>query len=377
VLFPSGNGGTADPYTTINLDNWKGRIEAEIAKWKYDQNYIPIMPLPVGNQSIGGDGKALGLYQEMEVWSRHIVAGMGVPEEFVFGGMQYSGSNVSMRMLENMFIGYRTDHHLMLNKFVIKRIAEFMGWPAVKAHMRRFKMADDLQRTAFFFQMNQAMMISKQTMLQEADFDPSVEEERRRAELDKELEYQRKMQLAQAGVQGEVQVVTARYQAQAQQIMMQSMPQGAPGMEGAPGGQPGPGGDPNGGGAQTGQEGEMLPGQAVDPAMPESSTVSMENAQQAPQEGVPQAMQSPLTMGMQGGGFNLLYLAKRAAAEIAQMPEAQKYQELNRMKMTNPQLYMVVFKLLQSEKGSQADPLDPTQSPIPQQKPSRRPAPVS
>jgi hypothetical protein len=377
VLFPSGNGGTADPYTTINLDNWKGRIEAEIAKWKYDQNYIPIMPLPVGNQSIGGDGKALGLYQEMEVWSRHIVAGMGVPEEFVFGGMQYSGSNVSMRMLENMFIGYRTDHHLMLNKFVIKRIAEFMGWPAVKAHMRRFKMADDLQRTAFFFQMNQAMMISKQTMLQEADFDPSVEEERRRAELDKELEYQRKMQLAQAGVQGEVQVVTARYQAQAQQIMMQSMPQGAPGMEGAPGGQPGPGGDPNGGGAQTGQEGEMLPGQAVDPAMPESSTVSMENAQQAPQEGVPQAMQSPLTMGMQGGGFNLLYLAKRAAAEIAQMPEAQKYQELNRMKMTNPQLYMVVFKLLQSEKGSQADPLDPTQSLIPQQKPSRRPAPVS
>lgn len=375
VLFPSGNGGTADPYTTINLDNWKGRIEAEIAKWKYDQNYIPIMPLPVGNQTIGGDGKALGLYQEMEVWSRHIVAGMGVPEEFVFGGMQYSGSNVSMRMVEQQFIGYRTDHHLMLNKFVIKRIAEYMGWPAVKAHMRRFKMADDLQRTAFFFQMNQAMMISKQTMLQEADFDPNVEEERRAAELNKELEYQRKMQLAQAGVQGEVQVVMSRYQAQAQQIMMASMPQ-QPGQEGAPGGMPGPdaGGE---GGAQTGAEGEMLPGEAVDPAMPEGSTVSMANAQQAPQEGVPQQMQSPLTMGMQGGGFNLLYLAKRAAAELAGLPEAEKYQKLQKMKMSNPQLYMVVFKLLQSEKGSQANPLDPTQSPIPQQKPSRRPAPVS
>jgi len=375
VLFPTGNGGTADPYTTINLDNWKGRIESEIAKWKYDQNYIPIMPLPIGNESIGGDGKALGLYQEMEVWSRHIVAGMGVPEEFVFGGMQYSGSNVSMRMLENMFIGYRTDHHLMLNKFVIKRIAEFMGWPVVKAHMRRFKMADDLQRTAFFFQMNQAMMISKQTMLQEADFDPIVEAERRKGELDKELEYQRKMQLAQAGVQGEVQVVTARYQAQAQQIMMAAMPQGgAPGMEGAP---PGGGAPGQEGGGQTGQEGEMLDGQAVDPAMPPGSSVSMENAQQAPQEGVPQQMQSPLTMGMQGGGANILYLAKRAAEKLQGMPEAQKYQELNRMKMSNPQLYMVVFRLLQSEQGSQADPLNPTQSPIPQQKPSRRPAPVS
>lgn len=371
ILFPAPGGATSDPYTTIPLENWKSRIEAEIAKWKYDPNYMPILPLPIGNETIGGDGKALGLYQEMDVWSKQIVAGMGVPYEFVFGGMQYSGSNVSMRMLENMFIGYRTDHHLMLNQFVIKHIADFMGWPVVSAHMRRFKMADDLQRTAFFFQMNQAMMISKQTMLQEADFDPVVEEERKKSELDKELEYQRKMQLAQAGIAGEVQVVTARFQAQAQQIMLAAMPQ-QPGMEGAPPGQP-PGME---GDQQTGQEGEMMPGDAAAPGMPEGSTVSMENAQQAPQEGIPQEMQSPLTQGLQGGGMNILYLAKRAAEEIQQMPDAQKYQALNKMKMENPQLYMVVLRLIQSKQGSQSNPLNPLQSPMPQQKPSRRPAPV-
>lgn len=381
VLFPASGSATSDPYTTINLDNWRSRMEAEISKWKYDQNYIPIMPLPIGSQTIGGDGKALGLYQEMDVWSRQIVAGMGVPEEFVFGGMQYSGSNVSMRMLENMFIGYRTDHHLMLNKFVIKRIADFMGWPTVSAHMRRFKMADDLQRTAFFFQMNQAMKVSDQTLLQEADFDPMVEEERRKGELDKQLEFQRKMQLAQAGIAGEVQVVTARYQAQAQQIMVAAMPQ-QPGQEGAPpGGQPpgqgamGPDGQPAQPG-QGGQEGEMLSGPAVDPAMPDGSTVSAENAQQVPTEGIPQQMQSPLTMGLQGGGMNILYMAKRAAEQIAKMPEAQKYQALEKMKMTNPQLYMVVFRLVQSEQGSQADALNPTQSPMPTQRPTRRAAPV-
>lgn len=384
VLFPQAGSNTSDPYTTINLDNWRSRMEAEISKWKYDNNYIPIMPLPIGNQTIGGDGKALGLYQEMDVWSRQIVAGMGVPEEFVFGGMQYSGSNVSMRMLENTFLGYRTDHHLMLNQFVIKRIADFMGWPAVSAHMRRFKMADDLQRTAFFFQLNQAMKVSDQTLLQEADFDPDVERERRKSELDEQLAYQRKMQLAQAGIQGEVQVVTARYQSQAQQVMAAAMPQGAPGMEGAPpgaagpdaGGQPGQPGAPGADGQQGGQEGEMMPGPAVDPAMPEGSTVSMQNAQQAPTEGIPSEMQSPMTMGMQGGGMNILYLAKRAAEQVGKMPEAQKYQALQKMKMTNPQLYMVVFRLIQSEQGSQADPLDAAQSPMPQLKPSRRPAPV-
>lgn len=374
VLFPQAGSGSSDPYTTIPLDNWKARIEGEIAKWKYDNNYIPVLPLPIGHETIGGDGKALGLYQEMEVWSKQIVAGMGVPYEFVFGGMQYSGSNVSMRMLENMFIGYRTDHHLMMNEFVIKRIAAFMSWPVVSARMRRFKMADDLQRTAFFFQLNQAMKISDQTLLTEADFDPAVEEDRKKSELDKQLEYQRKMQLAQAGIAGEVQVVQARFQAQVQKIMVESMPQGMPGQDpAAMGGMPGaPGAE---GGAAGGAEGEMMDGPQAAPGMPEGSTVSAENAQQAP-EGIPQEMQSPLTMGQQGGGYNILYLAKRAAETVSQMPEAQKYQALQKMKMSNPQLYMVVLRIVQSEKGSQEDPLNPMQSPMPQQKPSRRPSPV-
>lgn len=378
VLFPQAGSGTSDPYTTIPLDNWRGRIEGEIAKWKYDNNYIPILPLPIGNQSIGGDGKALGLYQEMDIWSRHIVAGMGVPEEFVFGGMQYSGSNVSMRILENQFISYRLDHHLMLNRFVIKRIAEFMGWPAVQAEMRRFKMADDLQRTAFFFQLNQAMKISDETLLREADFDPNIEELRKNAELNKQLAYQRKMQLAQAGIAGEVQVVQSQYAAKAQQLMVAAMPQGGPpGMEGAPPGGGMPGQEQGG---QTGQEGEMLPGQAVNPAMPSGSTISMENAQQPPQEGVPGGMQNPMstpqTMGLNGGGANMLYMAKRAVESLQKMPEAQKFQELEKMKMTEPQLYMVVFKLLQAEQGSQANPLNPMQSPLPEQKPQRSPTPV-
>ena len=388
VLFPQAGAGAADPYTTVNLASWRDRIESEIAKWKYDPNYIPIMPLPIGNQAIGGEGKALGLYQEMQVWSEHIIAGMGVPREFIFGGMQYSGSNVSMRMLENMFLGYRIDHEAMLNNFVIKRIAHFMGWPPIKAHMRRFKMADDLQRSAFIFQLNQAQKVSDQTLLQECDQDPVVERERKRAELSDSLDYQRKIQTATASIQGEVMVVQAKAQVEAQKIQQAAMPQpavdpatGQPvqGQQGAPqqGGQQ-QGQQPEGQAqpGQTGQEGEMIPGQQAAPGMPEGSSVSMENAQQMPQEGVPQEMQSPLTIGTTGGGANLLYLAKRAAKEIEQKPDPEKYAMLEQMKMRNPQLYSLVLQILQSKKGSQQDPLNALQSPLPEQKPSRRPASV-
>lgn len=382
VLFPQAGSASSDPYTTISLDSWKSRIEGEIAKWKYDNNYIPILPLPIGNETIGGDGRALMLHQEMEVWSQHIVAGMGVPQEFVFGGMQYSGSNVSMRMVENMFLGYRTDHDLMLNHFAIKRIAHFMGWPTVKAHMRRFKMADDLQRSAFFFQLNQAGKISDQTLLQEVDFDPATEEARRKIELDKQLEFNRKMQVAQASIQGEMQMVQARYQKQVSELMQppagDMVPGAPPEMGGAEGDTPGAPQPPEGGGAPgsgtTTSEGEMLPGQQVDPAMPSSSTVSIENAQNAPTEGIPPEMMSPLSANTQGGGLNILYMARRAATALLKLDEGQRMSEMNNMKMTNPQLYSLVLQLVNREQGSQVSPLDAIKSPQPKLKPSRRPS---
>lgn len=395
ILFPQAGSSSADPYTTISLENWKSRVESEIAKWKYDSNYIPILPLPIANETIGGDGRALMLHQEMEAWSRQIVAGMGVPYEFIFGGLQYSGSNVSMRMLENAFIGYRSDHEAMLNQFVIKRIAAFMEWPTVKAHMRRFKMADDLQRTAFFFQLNQAQKISDQTMLQEADFDPAVEQERKEKELNRQLEYSRKMQLATAGIQGEVAVVQAKAQVEAAKIQQAAMPQ-APGVDpatgqpadpnaaAAGGGQAAAGGGAAGAqqlgaapGAQAGgQGGEMIPGPQAAAGMPDGSTVSPENAQQAPNEGVPLEMQSPLTMGMKGGGYNLIYLARRAATALNKQDEGSKMQALEQMKLQNPQLYTLVLQMINKERGGQANPLNPLQSPQPQIRPTRRAAPV-
>lgn len=377
ILFPQAGSGTSDPYTSIPLDSWRNRIETEIAKWKYDSNYIPILPLPVGNQTIGGDGKALGLYQEIQVWSDQIVAGMGVPREFIFGGMQYSGSNVSMRMLENMFLGYRIDHENMLNDFVIRRIAHYMGWPAVRATMKKFKMADDLQRMGLQLQLNQAMKISDETLLQECDHDPVVEKERKERELTSQLAYQRKMQLSQAHTQGEMAVITAQYQAKAATFMPQPPDGGEPGASKA---QEWGGGTPAGGGeagADGGQQGEMIPGdQTGIPGVPSSVSVSPEEGQAAPSEGIPSEMQSPLSQQTQGGGYNLLYIARRMATQYEGLDDMAKQTELSTLQTSNPQLYSLVFRLLNDAKGSQADPLNPVQSPLPQQKPERRAAPV-
>ena len=122
----------------------------------------------------------------------------------------------------------------------------------------------------------------------------------------------------------------------------------------------------------------MIPGQQADPSMPEGSTVSAENAQGAPQDGVPLAASSPLQMGQTGGGYNLLYLAKRAANQVKKIEKTQgpvaAQMELNKMRMGNPKLGNLVLQIFQQQKGSQADPLNPMQSPQPQLKPTRRAA---
>lgn len=398
LLFPQAGSASSDPYSTTDLGMWRKRIEAEISKWRVDSNYIPILPLPIGNETIGGDGKALMLHQEMRAWSEQIVAGMHVPIEFVFGGLQYSGSNVSMRMLENQFLGYRLTQNVMINDFILGRIADYMGWPRPQVRFKRFKMADDLQRSALVFQLNQAMKISDTTLLDDMDYDVVQEEKFKAVELGKQLANQRRMQLAAAALQGEVGIVNAKYQMQAQKLMaeMGMDPSQAQGGQQTPQVQP-PGQeapqDPMTAATQQFADGEMqnMPdvaamfsgqgdgsqqpksGSDVAPGVPPDVTIYPENADQAPQEGIPQEMQSPLTMSQSNGaGYNALYIARRVATEIEKKDPVSQQADLESMKGQNPQLYLLVNQLISSSKGSQANPLNPLQSPLPQQKPPRR-----
>lgn len=395
ILFPNTSSASADPYSTTDLGMWRKRIEAEISKWRSDANYIPILPLPVGHETIGGEGRALMLHQEMRAWSEQIVAGMHVPIEFVFGGMQYSGSNVSMRMLENQFLGYRLNQHVLVNDFILGRIADYMGWPRPKTRFKRFKMADDLQRSALVFQLNQAMKISDTTLLDDLDYDVVQEEKFKKVEIGKQMENQRKMQLAAAMLQGEVQAIQARFQILAQRLMqeMGMDPNAAAG--GGQGAQQGGGDqfgqalkqfgdqmmqgmetDPNGQGMMPGPgQGTQQPlsGEAVAPGVPEEVTVYPENAQEQPAEGIPVEMQSQLSMAARQGGLDAGAVARRIVTYFEGLDEMSRQAELMDLRGKNPQLYLLVNQMLQAGKGSQANPLNPLQSPLPEIKPPRRP----
>lgn len=380
VLFPQAGGADASPYSTTDLGNWRKRIENELQKQRVDPNYIPILPLPVGQETIGGEGKALMLHQEMRAWSEQIVAGMHVPIEFVFGGLQYSGSNVSMRMLENQFLGYRTNLLILVRDFILGKIADYMGWNRPKIHFKRFKMADDLQRLQLVFQLNQAQKVSDTTLLDEFDLDVAQEELYKAAEMGKQMENQRKQMMASAQLQGETLLVQTRFQILAQKQMQAA---------GMPPPQQGGGG---GGGEQNAQMGDAMKqfaesqamnpmsqdqqpdqGEQIAPGVPDGVTAYPENGAASPNEGVPPEMQSALSQNVgQGAKYDPAYIARRVATHLQDTDEMTKNIELLKMRGKNPQLYQNVLQIMQDAKGSQTNPLDPLQSPLPEIKPPRR-----
>lgn len=355
TLFPQPASGSSDPFSTINLADWREHVAMEIARWRHDPNYIPILPLPVGSQTIGGDGKVLLLTGEIQQWSEQIIIGMGVPREFLYGGMSYAGTNVSMRMLENAFLGYILRHKGLL-RFIQKELEGCLGWPSVRSRFKPFKMADDLQRKALDFQLNQAQKISDRTLLTGLDYDADEETRLILQETEARANAMRKQQVAMAEVQGEAQLVMMRYQAKAQQEMQQAAM--APPIQGEPG---------------DAQEHQGLP--------PQDGFAAEQTAAQHPQMGAgeqfDQMIQSQLHSGsrmqnqLQTDATTYAYMQ---AQQLAQLDATGQELALRNLQLQSPELADLVRQFLHQVQGPQAVETGVDMRPLPDKLPPRRTA---
>ena len=340
VLFPQPGSGTSDPYTNVNIVNWEESVKSEIAAWRKDPNYFAVMPLPVGFQNIGGDARSLAMSDETKVWSQHIVAGMGAPQEFIFGGLSYSGSSVSMRMLENEFLRTREDMFGLI-RFIVKRVGLFMGWREATATMAPFKMADDLQRAAFDFQLAMAGKISDKTLLESRDYNQRSEQETLREEAKDRAAFIKETQRAQAEAAGEAMLIQTKFGLRAQELQAgaQMDQQGQMGM-----------------GGQPGMEGSPAP---EGPAGAGQSQIGLNNVQG-------------------GGGVDLGAQAQNLVAYMGKLDPATQQQEMTRLSQENPPLHQLVASMLQTRPPAQPQmpgmgqtPLGGGQ-PLPTQRPPQR-----
>ncbi len=310
VLFPQVTTDGSNPYQHINLKDWQKEVTDQIGKWRRDINHMPVMPVPIGSQVIGGQGRSYLLHQEIRIYSEQIIAGMGVPTGFFYGEAMYSGASVNLRALENEFLGNRDDMLRLVN-FVRDQVCLFLDLPKAKLSFKPFKMADDLQKAMFDFQLVSANMLSKKTFMQARDYDYDSEREMIEDELKDLNKDQSEQMKTQAEAQGEGTLISTKYQIKAQEMMGEAQMQ-AQQQQGAPeGGQQDPSQPPA----------EALGGQSQVTTSPAMAPVS-EQAQQL-------------------------------ASQLEGLDRVEKYKALTSLRRSNPELYMIVNEALNNQRVAQ------------------------
>jgi len=217
VLYPLPSA-QMDPYMHTDLGGWKKKIEEAIKKHRKDGNYKSVMPVPVGHARIGGDGRALMLTPEMNYLTQTIVGGMGIVQEFLFGGLNYSGSSISLRTLENDFIQNRSQL-LSFLEWTKEKIRFYLQIPDIESmRFADFRMADDVQRNQQVIGLNAQGKLSDDTMMTELGFDFEAEQKKLIEEAFFK-NYLMDIQLkGQARSQGESSIVTYNYQQKVQEM---------------------------------------------------------------------------------------------------------------------------------------------------------------
>jgi len=357
VLFPQPHG-SIDPYRHLNLGKWRDRIEQEIASWRDDPNYIPIMPIPIGNQQIFGNAKALMVTPEIRAISEQIVTGMGVPTEFVFGGLSYSGSSVSLRIVENHLLRYR-EGMLRLLRFIVDKVQRYLKLKEINVKFRDFKMADDIQQQQLVANLMQAGQVPQVDGLQQLAMDFSSDAEDK---LIKENDFRNKLQgqtmISQAQAQGEAELLLARYQADAQiemsarqarsqakqmqdnpaamelMMMQQGMPAQIP-PEAPMGAQPGMGADP--------MMGQQPPVAQGEPAQAGYGPGDSEEAEEIP--------------------MDPRFMAMMWSAELRAMEKAKQQYYLAQLEKAMPGARKILGETMKRQEGIEMEQSMPTQRP--------------
>lgn len=216
LLIPTPPSGNVSPHMSTNLAEWASRMQVMISKWRRDPNAIFTVPFAATVENIRGDAKALGVQAEMEQIRQQICGGLDVPQEFIYGGLNWSGSSISLRVLENLFLARISQLDNFLRDFVVPSMQRFCSLPKIVVRHTDFKMADDVQQKQLAMNLRQTNTISDRTTIEELGFDYERELQRRKDEEDDRISQMKKQGQAQAESQGQQMIIQAKYQALAQ-----------------------------------------------------------------------------------------------------------------------------------------------------------------
>jgi hypothetical protein len=153
VFFPQPQSSNGDPVVSMSLAGFVDNMKDNLRKFKHDPNHQVVAPIPVGVNSIGGDGKNLLVAQELQLAEESILMSLGVSREMMSGTTNWTSSTIGLRMLKNSMENYVRQVNGLTGWF-FEKITSFLGIERVPVNMTPFELTDD----DFFKQLMPALL---------------------------------------------------------------------------------------------------------------------------------------------------------------------------------------------------------------------------
>lgn len=209
VLHPAQSSNNADPLTTISLERWMTEMQSNVKAQRKDPLHMMFAPIPVGVTQIGGNGRALLTLGEQQEAEKNIIAALGIPMEFIYGGLTKGGMEATLKLIENQLQSHINDLKDLL-QWVDDSCAKFLGWERIRVDMADFTMVDDDSKKQMVMQLfmageqQGAPIISKTTVAELNGIDLRQEKERIKQETLDALREQAQMQKEITKIQNNV-----------------------------------------------------------------------------------------------------------------------------------------------------------------------------
>lgn len=151
VLHPAPVSNNADPAVAMSMTSWRDNMKNQLAQWRKDNLHIMMSPVPLGMTQMGGQGRALLTLGEVQEADKSMISALGIPQEFVYGGLTGSGMEATLRLIENQLETHINDL-LGYLQWVADKSGDFLGWERISVGMKKFRMTDDVQQKNMVYQ---------------------------------------------------------------------------------------------------------------------------------------------------------------------------------------------------------------------------------
>lgn len=243
VISPatSGAGAGSDAAAAMNLGPWTAMAQNFIKNKRKDPTAMHIMPFPIQYQELGGNGRSLAPMDLIKLYDDKMLNEAGFPVEVFNMSLQTQVLPTAIRAFESTYIHLQRKLSNFV-RWVNQSIRNYQELEQIDIKLALPSVADDMEKRHIWLQLAAGGEVSRETAYKAFSIDSAVDEAKRRAEED--IEIQRVRQKVQSDFEREVTLGSVD---QTMDAMMQAQ-QPPPGA-GMP---PPPGGGGGGGAPQSG-----------------------------------------------------------------------------------------------------------------------------